>query len=154
MLGDIAPLKEMVAVAKKYGAMVLVDEAHSMGFFGPNGRGVYEAQGLDVDFVVCSELETALPLLKERLKLLLLLKNKKDSYKKELRLKLKPSRSNQELTRSGHLPLEDNTTGSLNSPLRNIRNSYHTWLVGCAFLVGRQVSHPSLSLPEDKSRGL
>ena len=54
MMGDIAPLKEMVAVAKKHGAMVLVDEAHSMGFFGPNGRGVYEDQGLeaDVDFVV------------------------------------------------------------------------------------------------------
>jgi len=54
MLGDIAPLKEMVAVAKKHGAMVLVDEAHSMGFFGANGRGVYEDQGLeaDVDFVV------------------------------------------------------------------------------------------------------
>jgi 8-amino-7-oxononanoate synthase len=54
MLGDIAPLKEMVAVAKKHGAMVLSDEAHSMGFYGPNGRGVYEAQGCegDVDFVV------------------------------------------------------------------------------------------------------
>jgi 8-amino-7-oxononanoate synthase len=54
MLGDIAPLKEMVAVAKKHGAMVLSDEAHSMGFYGPNGRGVYEAQGLegDVDFIV------------------------------------------------------------------------------------------------------
>ena len=52
MLGDIAPLAEMVAVSRKHGAMVLVDEAHSMGFFGPNGRGVYEDQGLDVDFVV------------------------------------------------------------------------------------------------------
>ncbi len=54
MLGDIAPLKEMVAVAKKHGAMVLVDEAHSMGFFGAHGRGVYEDQGLDadVDFIV------------------------------------------------------------------------------------------------------
>ena len=54
MLGDIAPLKEMVAVAKKHGAMVVVDEAHGMGFFGPNGRGVYEAAGVeaDVDFVV------------------------------------------------------------------------------------------------------
>ena len=52
MLGDVAPLKEMVAVAKKHGAMVLSDEAHSMGFFGPNGRGVYEEQGCDVDFVV------------------------------------------------------------------------------------------------------
>ena len=54
MLGDIAPLKEMIAVAKKYGAMVLVDEAHSMGFIGPNGRGVAEDQGVldDVDFVI------------------------------------------------------------------------------------------------------
>jgi 8-amino-7-oxononanoate synthase len=54
MLGDVAPLREMVAVAKKHGAMVLSDEAHSMGFYGPNGRGVYEDQGLedDIDFVV------------------------------------------------------------------------------------------------------
>jgi 8-amino-7-oxononanoate synthase len=52
MLGDIAPLAEMVAVARKHGAMVLSDEAHSMGFFGPNGRGVYEDQGCDVDFVI------------------------------------------------------------------------------------------------------
>ena len=54
MLGDVAPLKEMVAVAKKHGAMVLSDEAHSMGFYGPNGRGVYEAQGCEgeVDFII------------------------------------------------------------------------------------------------------
>jgi 8-amino-7-oxononanoate synthase len=54
MLGDIAPLKEMIAVAKAEGAMVLVDEAHSMGFIGPNGRGVAEDQGVldDVDFVI------------------------------------------------------------------------------------------------------
>lgn len=54
MLGDIAPLREMIAVAKKHGAMVLVDEAHSMGFIGPNGRGVAEEQGVldDVDFVI------------------------------------------------------------------------------------------------------
>ncbi|MDQ3074993.1 MAG: aminotransferase class I/II-fold pyridoxal phosphate-dependent enzyme [Pseudomonadota bacterium] len=54
MLGDVAPLKEMVAVAKAAGAMVLVDEAHSMGFIGENGRGVAEAQGVidDVDFII------------------------------------------------------------------------------------------------------
>ncbi len=54
MLGDVAPLKEMVAVAKANGAMVLVDEAHSMGFIGENGRGVAEAQGVidEVDFVI------------------------------------------------------------------------------------------------------
>src|SRR5512139_2091409 len=54
MLGDIAPLKEMVAVSKAHGAMVLVDEAHSMGFIGEHGRGVAEAQGIidDVDFII------------------------------------------------------------------------------------------------------
>ena len=54
MLGDVAPLQEMIAIAKKYGAMVLVDEAHSMGFIGENGRGVAEEQGVmdDVDFII------------------------------------------------------------------------------------------------------
>ena len=54
MLGDIAPLRDMVRVARENGAMVLVDEAHSMGFIGPNGRGVAEDQGVldDVDFVI------------------------------------------------------------------------------------------------------
>src|SRR5205823_673234 len=54
MFGDVAPLPEMVAVAKKFGAMILCDEAHGMGFFGPNGRGVYEELGCedDIDFVV------------------------------------------------------------------------------------------------------
>src|SRR5438874_3899416 len=54
MLGDVAPLKEMVRVSKENGAMILVDEAHSMGFIGENGRGVSEAQGVidDVDFII------------------------------------------------------------------------------------------------------
>ncbi len=54
MLGDIAPLEEMIRVAKGHGAMVLVDEAHSMGFIGEHGRGVAEAQGVldQVDFVI------------------------------------------------------------------------------------------------------
>jgi glycine C-acetyltransferase/8-amino-7-oxononanoate synthase len=54
MLGDVAPLKEMIRVSKENGAMILVDEAHSMGFIGENGRGVAEAQGVidDVDFII------------------------------------------------------------------------------------------------------
>jgi 8-amino-7-oxononanoate synthase len=54
MMGDIAPLKEMVAVSKKHGCMILVDEAHGMGFFGEHGRGVFEEAGVadDIDFVV------------------------------------------------------------------------------------------------------
>lgn len=54
MLGDVAPLKEMIRISKEAGAMVLVDEAHSMGFIGENGRGVAEEQGVldDVDFVI------------------------------------------------------------------------------------------------------
>jgi glycine C-acetyltransferase/8-amino-7-oxononanoate synthase len=54
MLGDTAPLKEMVEVSKAAGAMVLVDEAHSMGFIGEHGRGVAEAAGVidDVDFII------------------------------------------------------------------------------------------------------
>ncbi len=52
MLGDAAPLKELLEVGKKYGCMTLVDEAHSMGFCGENGRGVAEQLGVEdlVDF--------------------------------------------------------------------------------------------------------
>lgn len=54
MLGDVAPLQEMIRICKENGAMTLVDEAHSMGFIGENGRGVVEAQGVidDVDFII------------------------------------------------------------------------------------------------------
>jgi 8-amino-7-oxononanoate synthase len=54
MFGDVAPLPEMVEVAKKHGAMILCDEAHGMGFFGDHGRGVFEEMGCsdDIDFVV------------------------------------------------------------------------------------------------------
>ncbi len=54
MLGDQAPIKEMLEVCKQYGAMTLVDEAHSMGFCGEKGRGVAEMFGVEhlCDFIV------------------------------------------------------------------------------------------------------
>jgi len=54
MLGDAAPLKELLEVGKAHGCMTLVDEAHSMGFCGENGRGIAEELGVEhlVDFYV------------------------------------------------------------------------------------------------------
>ncbi len=54
MVGDIAPLKEIAAVTKEFGGYLVVDEAHSMGVLGHNGRGLAEEVGVedDVDFVV------------------------------------------------------------------------------------------------------
>ena len=54
MIGDTAPLKEIAAVKREMGGYLLVDEAHSMGVLGENGRGLAEQEGIeaDVDFVV------------------------------------------------------------------------------------------------------
>jgi 8-amino-7-oxononanoate synthase len=54
MLGDSAPLKEFIEVCKKYGAYVLVDEAHSLGALGEHGRGLCEEAGVldDCHFIV------------------------------------------------------------------------------------------------------
>ncbi len=53
MLGDRARLWDIVSLKEKYGAYLLVDEAHSLGVLGKNGRGlVEEADVLDgVDFI-------------------------------------------------------------------------------------------------------
>lgn len=52
--GDFGKLAEIVAVAKAHDAWVLVDEAHSIGVAGPNGRGTAEAAGVldQVDLLV------------------------------------------------------------------------------------------------------
>jgi 8-amino-7-oxononanoate synthase len=54
MLGDSAPLREIAEVKREMGATLIVDEAHSLGIRGKNGRGVCEDAGVesDVDFVV------------------------------------------------------------------------------------------------------
>ena len=60
MEGDICPLPEIVKIAKKYGARVMVDDAHATGIIGKTGRGTCEYFGLEngeVDLVVgtCSK---------------------------------------------------------------------------------------------------
>ena len=47
MAGDICKLPEIVALAKKYGARVMVDDAHALGVLGEHGRGTAEFFGLE-----------------------------------------------------------------------------------------------------------
>jgi len=46
MHGDLAPLDRIVALARRYGARVMVDDAHGIGIVGPTGRGTAEAFGV------------------------------------------------------------------------------------------------------------
>ena len=46
MDGSIAPLKEICDLADRYGAMVMVDDSHAVGFMGPKGRGTHEHCGV------------------------------------------------------------------------------------------------------------
>lgn len=61
MDGDIAPLDKIVPLCKKYGAMLMIDEAHATGVIGENGHGSLEyfnlKIGRDVDIVMgtCSK---------------------------------------------------------------------------------------------------
>jgi len=54
VLGDRAPLQEFVEVTQRHGAMIIVDEAHSFGMYGPKGLGICAELGLldRVDFIV------------------------------------------------------------------------------------------------------
>ncbi len=47
MEGDLADLPNIVELAKKYGARIMVDEAHAVGVLGENGRGTAEYFGLE-----------------------------------------------------------------------------------------------------------
>lgn len=60
--GDIAPLADLAAVCRRYGAVLIVDEAHGLGVFGDAGRGVVHAAGLAgaPDVVVTATLSKAL----------------------------------------------------------------------------------------------
>ena len=46
MDGDICPMREIVEVAEKHGAMTYLDEVHAVGLYGPRGGGVSEQEGL------------------------------------------------------------------------------------------------------------
>ncbi len=54
MDGDVAPLEEIVELAQASGARIVVDEAHAIGTYGPDGRGALAAAGLEgeVDAIV------------------------------------------------------------------------------------------------------
>jgi 8-amino-7-oxononanoate synthase len=54
MDGDVAPLPELLELARRHGARLMIDEAHATGALGPGGRGSVAAAGLsgEVDVVV------------------------------------------------------------------------------------------------------
>lgn len=62
VLGDAPPLTVLARVTRRYGAVLVVDEAHALGVGGPQGRGLVEASGLAgrPDIVVTASLSKAL----------------------------------------------------------------------------------------------
>jgi 8-amino-7-oxononanoate synthase len=52
MDGVTAPLRDIATLARTFDAGLLVDEAHALGVFGPNGRGLSAAMGIEPDVVV------------------------------------------------------------------------------------------------------
>ncbi|HHT9135904.1 MAG TPA: 8-amino-7-oxononanoate synthase [Candidatus Wunengus sp. YC60] len=56
MDGDTAPLPEIVEIAQKYDAIIMVDDAHATGVFGQHGKGMIEHYGLEgkIDIIMGS----------------------------------------------------------------------------------------------------
>ncbi|MFN2541063.1 MAG: 8-amino-7-oxononanoate synthase [Chthoniobacterales bacterium] len=52
MDGDRAPLRELVELKNRFGALLLLDEAHAVGVIGPNGRGLAAAENISADIDV------------------------------------------------------------------------------------------------------
>ena len=60
MDGDFAKLPEIVKIARKYGAKIMIDDAHSTGVAGPNGRGTADHFGMEEVDIVTGTLSKAL----------------------------------------------------------------------------------------------
>jgi len=53
MDGDTPPIREIIAIAKQFGALTYIDEVHAVGLYGPRGGGFAESMGVmdDIDII-------------------------------------------------------------------------------------------------------